>query len=111
MNNLQHTSVLNNQLLFSNCSILEPKAAPSYQPPQVQVAKAAPAKPWAPPPAQVPKSSAHPSAPPVPTGIGATRGKRGDAAMNPAILPSAGHIPMCVGCHLPIRYWNNHMLY
>ncbi|BFZ17617.1 hypothetical protein BsWGS_20656 [Bradybaena similaris] len=84
-------------------SVHKPKAAPSYQPPQVQVAKAAPAKPWAPPPAQVPKSTAPPSAPPVPTGIGATRGKRGDAAMNPAILPSAGHIPVCVGCHLPIR--------
>ncbi|CAG5115353.1 unnamed protein product [Candidula unifasciata] len=77
----------------------------SYQPTQVPVARATTAKPWALPPAQpqVPRSTAQSSAPPVPTGVGATRGKRGDAAMNPAALPAAGHIPVCVGCHLPIR--------
>jgi hypothetical protein len=76
----------------------QPVPAPAYQP-VAPVAKA-----WAPPPAPAPKAPAFGSTKaPVPTGVGATRGKKGDAAMNPATLPAVGRIPVCSGCNLPIR--------
>ncbi|CAL1528979.1 unnamed protein product [Lymnaea stagnalis] len=82
-----------------------PVAAPSYQPPPPPLPVSAAPKPWAPP---TPVTNATPrpfgsTAAPKPTGQGATRGKKGDAAMNPATLPSAGRIPLCSGCNMPIR--------
>uniref|UniRef100_A0A0B7AFF3 PDZ and LIM domain protein Zasp n=1 Tax=Arion vulgaris TaxID=1028688 RepID=A0A0B7AFF3_9EUPU len=85
-------------------SAYKPVSVPSFQPSHAPVAPAAIAKPWAPAPAS--NTPAYPfgaSAPPVPTGVGATRGKKGDAAMNPAPLPAAGRIPVCSGCNIPIR--------
>ncbi|XP_005110066.2 PDZ and LIM domain protein 7 [Aplysia californica] len=89
----------------------KPTPSPSYQPSPAPVAPASAAKPWAPSPAAPPppvvNASPRPfgssAAPPKPTGTGATRGKRGDAAMNPAALPTAGRIPVCSGCNMPIR--------
>uniref|UniRef100_A0A0B7ACN5 PDZ and LIM domain protein Zasp n=1 Tax=Arion vulgaris TaxID=1028688 RepID=A0A0B7ACN5_9EUPU len=84
----------------------KPASTPAFQPARTPVATATSAKPWAPPPAPVSNTTARPfgsTAPPVPTGVGATRGKKGDAAMNPAMLPAAGRIPVCSGCNMPVR--------
>ncbi|BFZ02943.1 hypothetical protein BsWGS_05984 [Bradybaena similaris] len=84
----------------------KPVSTPAYQPAHAPAAPAA--KPWAPPPAPTLVSNQTPrpfgsGAAPIPTGVGATRGKKGDAAMNPAMLPAAGRIPVCAGCNMPVR--------
>ncbi|XP_059143945.1 PDZ and LIM domain protein 7-like isoform X3 [Physella acuta] len=85
----------------------KPVPTPSYQPPPPAPAPApvsfsAP-KPWA-PAAPVTNATPRPfGEAPKPTGQGATRGKKGDAAMNPAALPTAGRIPLCSSCNMPIR--------
>uniref|UniRef100_A0A2C9JGX1 PDZ and LIM domain protein Zasp n=1 Tax=Biomphalaria glabrata TaxID=6526 RepID=A0A2C9JGX1_BIOGL len=82
-------------------------STPVYQPPPPPPPPVASApKPWAPAPALISNPTPKPfgsTAAPKPTGQGATRGKKGDAAMNPAALPSIGRIPLCSGCNMPIR--------
>lgn len=80
----------------------------NHSPASAMAPSAPAAKPFSPAPAVIPPVSnamARPfgsSAPPKPTGKGATRGNKGDATMNTAVPPT-GRIPVCSGCNMPIR--------
>ncbi|KAL3875725.1 hypothetical protein ACJMK2_033648 [Sinanodonta woodiana] len=84
--------------------LITPATKPGVWTPSGQPGQASGAKPFTPSIRPPPPLSSGPISPPSkPTGVGAVRGKIGDAVMRSGDVPAGGRIPVCASCGSPIR--------